>query len=300
MVKIFLARRLAQKRALCPPWRVLQERKHLTRLKTEEEEEPPKRSVSPPEDHCISTKELIEELDIAERRSQALKAELCARRWGGGDVMPLAGPGLSTFSDVTPLAQQRNATNATHWTIYLDYNGVLNAGQPDKLKAMCEFLVSVTQIKASINIRLLSFAPSWERQAETLAELDEAAVMDLFDDITFTTRRHRFEKYYNAPGNTSTGLYEYDAVHPYASAMLFEVFRGGKDTYIRSQHTDRSDAHLILVDDKAAILKAAGQLTSRLRCVEMRRHHFISNPSECYHVRGLDDLYDTIYDLTCH
>ena len=181
-----------------------------------------------------------------------------------------------------------DATEHPGWVIYFDYNGVLNTGGTYMLEAMCRFLVRVDHLDNDIYTCLLSYSPGHPRR--TLAELDDAGVLDLFDQITFTKmRRSGYPQ-----GMNATEHRVYKSTHPAHANVTYEIFQGGKDEYIRSSHNPETDACIMFVDDKAQTLEAARELMPCLHATEMRRHTFFSDPRNYKHVHNLDELYNVI------
>jgi len=182
--------------------------------------------------------------------------------------------------------------------LYLDYNDVLNTGRPDMLEAMCEFLVRVDHIPGDMHITLLSKRKGRRGQLTTLEELDRAGVLDLFDQITFTSERTSRDH----QGMTATEHHIYYPTSlPHSmdersidGIVSYEVFYGGKDQCIHSYHGRHSNGCVVFVDDKAETLEAVRMLTPRAYAIEMRRHRFFTDP-RCYsHVRNLNELYNAI------
>ena len=90
--------------------------------------------------------------------------------------------------------------------LYLDYNGVLNSGTRDKLEEMNEFLVGLDYINYDLRIILLSKRSGRQGRNSTLDELADAGVLDLFDNIVFTSHRTRHDHH----GGTTTEHHVYD------------------------------------------------------------------------------------------
>ena len=77
--------------------------------------------------------------------------------------------------------------------------------------------------------------------------------------------------------------------------MGYEVFYGGKDQYI---HGDHSSGRRVFVDDKAETLWAVSVRTPDVRGIEMRRHHFYTDPNLYGHARSLRELCDAIREVS--
>ena len=73
--------------------------------------------------------------------------------------------------------------------LYLDYNGVLNAGEHDMRGEMSEFLVAVEHIRADVHVELLSKRGGYRGRKITMDEICSAGVLDLCDKITFASER---------------------------------------------------------------------------------------------------------------
>ena len=199
-----------------------------------------------------------------------------------------AKPDMHTTGDATEHTTG-DATEHPRLLIYLDYNGVLNTGEPDMLEAMCTFLVRVHHLHANIYMCLISYSPGHPRR--TLTELDNAGALDLFDQITFTkTRRSGYPRV-----TTATEHRLYASRYPSLGYdVTYEIFDGGKDEYIRSRHNPETDARVMFVDDKAETLEATRELMPYLHATEMRRHTFFSDPRNYTHVHNLHELYNVI------
>lgn len=201
------------------------------------------------------------------------------------------------LGDATELPMQTRgyATERPEISLYLDYNDVLNTGRPDMLEALCEFLVKIDHLNRDIRICLLSKAKRPFRQRATLGELDRAGVLDLFDEIIFTTERTGFE--HEGENATERRIFHGAEVAGIQGsvAVSYEVFYGGKDQYI---HSHRSSEPILLVDDKAATLVATRTLVPWVTGLEMRKHRFYTDPQIYHHVRSLAELHATIATLT--
>ena len=218
--------------------------------------------------------------------------------------------------------------------VYFDYHGVLNSGQSlDYLEEMNEFLVGVDHINYDVRIILLSKGSSYKRRKSTLDDLANAGVLDLFDNIVFTSDKTIHESREFRGENTATEYLVYDqsaeetrraddglpyCYHEFVkrfgqsswdsargssleSTMLrfanYEFFWGGKDQYIRDQHANRKDIAIAFVDDKAEIVEAVFALNPRAHCIEMRRHCFRTDAAVHKHVRNFKELHDAILAL---
>ena len=82
-----------------------------------------------------------------------------------------------------------HATEQPPLFIYLDYDGVLNSGAHDKLDEMNGFLVGLDHIDYDLRIILLSKRNGHRGRNRTLDELADAGVLDIFDNIVFTSDR---------------------------------------------------------------------------------------------------------------
>ena len=178
--------------------------------------------------------------------------------------------------------------------LYLDYNGVLNAGDGhDMLGEMCKFLVAVDHIRADVRVELLSKRRGHRGRNFTMDELNRAGVLDLFDQITFTSERTGHDH----QGDTSIEHHIYRPISRHHEAVRYEVFYGGKDQYIHSHHGHHSSGRIVFVDDKAQTLRAVSVLTPNVCGIEMRRHHFYTEPNLYGHVRNLRELCNAIREV---
>jgi hypothetical protein len=177
--------------------------------------------------------------------------------------------------------------------LYLDYNGVLNAGEHDMREEMCRFLVAVEHIHADVHVELLSKRRGCKGRKITMDEICSAGVLDLFNQITFTSERTGHDH----QGDTSIEQYIYRPASRHHEAVRYEVFHGGKDQYIHSQHCQHSSGRIVFVDDKAQILRAVSVLTPHVCGIEMRRHHFYTDANLYGHVRNLRELCNAIEEL---
>ena len=177
--------------------------------------------------------------------------------------------------------------------LYLDYNGVLNAGEHDMLGEMCEFLVAVDHIRADVRVELLSKRGGHRGRNFTMDELNRAGVLDLFDQITFTSERTGHDH----QGDTSIEHHIYRPISRHHEAVRYEVFYGGKDQYIHSHHGHHSSGRIVFVDDKAQTLRAVSVLMPNVCGIEMRRHHFYTEPNLYGHVRNLRELCNAIREV---
>ena len=107
-----------------------------------------------------------------------------------------------------PLTHTRaHATEQPPVFLYLDYNGVLNSGTRNMLDEMNEFLVGLDYINYDLRIILLSKRSGRQGRNSTLDELADAGVLDLFDNIVFTSHRTRHDHH---GGTAATEHYVYD------------------------------------------------------------------------------------------
>ncbi len=200
---------------------------------------------------------------------------------------------MPTIPEAVLLSQER-----CRLFLYLDYNGVLNSESHHwvqcltqqrqlMLASICKFMVQVDHIPYKLHTTLLSKSSGETRRLITLGELFDAGVLDLFDRIVFTSDR-----------TSDTNICTYTEQLSYQDARLgttaYELFSGGKDQFIHSQHVYGSDESILFVDDKACTVQAVCEATPAAHGIEMRRHCFFTDPSVHVHVRNLNELYDAI------
>ena len=184
------------------------------------------------------------------------------------------------------------AQPTSHLICYTDYNGVLNIGE-DTLVDMAEFLVNLDYLKPDISIRLLSFGGP-RRREQTLQDLAEAGIIDIFDKIIFTEYRVGAD----LPADASMPFTEQRIFHAHLARPLiyvnYEIFHGGKDQCILLATRPSFNETIMFVDDKARILEATLELMPSCIGVEMRHHKFFTNSNIFHHVRTLTELKNTI------
>ena len=189
-------------------------------------------------------------------------------------------------------------------SLYLDYNGVLNAGRPDFLSEMCIFLVAIDKIHPNVRVALLSKRNTPKGRRCTMDELNRAGVLDLFDQITFTSERtgrdHHGDIQLRHDKYLASSHQYYCATSHQHDSVQYQVFQGGKDQYICRHHDYKSAHSIVFVDDKAENLWAVKAASPLVRCIEMRRHHFLTNSNMYDHVYNLDELLNTIRDISKH
>ena len=179
--------------------------------------------------------------------------------------------------------------------LYLDYHGVLNTGIKDMLGEMCQFLVQVDLIRADVRVNLLSKCRGDRGNNTTMDELRDAGVLDLFDQITFTS----VDTGHDHQGDTAIEHHIYSPSSHDNEAVTYTVFYGGKDQYICSQHGQHRDARLIFVDDDWVhqTSQAVKSLTPHICCILMLPPSFYSIPNIYGHVHNLRELYTAIRQI---
>ena len=175
--------------------------------------------------------------------------------------------------------------------LYVDYNGVLNSGS---IEEMCRFVTAIDHLHVSLH--LLSYRKRESGMEQTLSELDDAGVLDLFDTITFTAFRtakereasatERASRRSSATENAPLGSTHHDFsgrhhVRNYTSSY------GGKDEYIQFHD---NGVLTLFVDDKYDTIAAVWQLVPHVQGYEFRRRRFFSPIAACSHVRNLSQL----------
>ena len=179
--------------------------------------------------------------------------------------------------------------------LYVDYNDVLNSGS---IEEMSQFVIRLDQLHVSLH--LLSRRRGKSGMEQTLSELDDAEVLDLFDTITFTAFRtakereasatERASRLSSAAENAPLGSTHHDFPGRHL-VMDYTSFYGGKDEYI---HLHDNGALTLFVDDKYDTIKAVRQLVPHVQGYEFRRHCFFSPIAACSHVRNLSQLFAAI------
>lgn len=173
--------------------------------------------------------------------------------------------------------------------LYLDYNGVLNSGN-DMLEEMCRFVVAMDHLDVSFH--LLSYRKTPHGMMQTLREIDDAGVLDLFDTITFTAFRTAQEREAFATEHAPRPTHhDFISQHDSSASITYETFYGGKDDYIKLHD---NGALTLFVDDKYNSIAAAQWLVPHVHGYEFRRHRFFSPITACKHVRTLADLHVVI------
>ena len=233
--------------------------------------------------------------------------------------MPRAPPVREPKTPHIPLGYTASKDDAHESVdLYLDYNGVLNRESLDGLNAFMTRLDHVDVMNRSssdvLRITLLSFRYNPNKWFDTLDDLANAKVLNMFHNIVFTTERRGYrqgelESILYVPMNrnrisqacmsednnkTNTDYLE-DIPH------YFQWFTGGKDAYIAQRH-EKESTRIIFVDDKWENVKAVKSSRPYATCIWMPRRsmhyeeeEYMLNRKLGYHkATNLTELYRTI------
>ena len=232
--------------------------------------------------------------------------------------MPRAPPVREPRTPHTPLGYTASKKDANESVdLYLDYNGVLNREGLDGLNEFVTRLdhVDVMNLSSSdvLRITLLSFRRNQRKCVNTLDELAEAKVLNMFHNIVFTADRHgyregKLERYLYEPmkrnrislacmsednNKTNTDYYE-------CEPQYYEWFTGGKDAYI-AQRQEKESTRIIFVDDKWENVKAVKTSRSYATCIWMPRRskryeeeEYVLNRGRYNKAFNLEELYRTV------
>ena len=215
--------------------------------------------------------------------------------------------------------------------LYLDYNGVLNQ---EGVENLADFILLVESFRNDVLLDIILVSKAMKRLPYccnvTCNELADAGVLDVFTKLVFTTDRSAEPGTLRRP--CTVELFEYQPLSPTVHPGLpdispstndctdhdfrrqqretvnacFDLFHGGKDQFIYSEHTDvmvdspESADRIIFVDDKSDNLRAVNALNwlpefrGVVQCIELRRRIFRTE-SWAWHTHNLKELYMAIH-----
>ena len=202
------------------------------------------------------------------------------------------------------------------FTLYIDYNNVINSGgqkgSNQMFEDMCRFMINMDHLPLNVYRVLVSYG---NREDITSKELSMAGVGDLFDEIVFTRYRTRNERL-EANGQDHTldlSQYRYPwwrekrwwKSRPKWMPENYAIWSGGKDEYFKHCCPERScPLHCpdvaVFIDDKQGNLRVA-----QFSVPQMKFIHFTNSSSRVQQYRNewqavhtLPQLAKVLKDLT--
>ena len=169
----------------------------------------------------------------------------------------------------TPRSSTENEVQSIY--LYLDYNGVLNSEGSDGLLWLMEGLDFFDNVDAQnddvVQKILLSYRPTIDGCCDTLHQLANAAVLNMFHKTVFTAKRRGHFR-----GEVYTYGY-YPSYHPQpryhkCEPQNYDVYTGGKDAFIAGVHKQQS-TRIIFADDKFETLQAVKDCHPYATCILM-------------------------------
>ena len=155
-------------------------------------------------------------------------------------------------------------------SIYLDYNGVLNREGIDGLNLIMEKL---DHIAGDVRITLISFRCQLRKCHQTLDELAEAKVLNMFDNIIFTAARTgdiqgELQQYSYDPMKSDHIRRAQRNDYHRCETEDYYWYTGSKDAYIAQGH-NKFSTHVIFVDDKFPTVDSVKNMFPYATCIWM-------------------------------
>ena len=176
----------------------------------------------------------------------------------------------ASAGDVEDIASSCRTHELESVNIYLDYNGVLNREGLDGLNVIVEKL---DHIAGDVRITLISFRRQLHKCHETLDELAEAKVLNMFDNIVFTAARTgdiqgELQQYSYDPMKSDHIRRAQRNDYHRCETEDYYWYTGSKDAYIGQGH-NKFSTHVIFVDDKFETVDSVKNMFPYATCIWM-------------------------------
>ena len=219
------------------------------------------------------------------------------------------------------LSEAMTDTTCSHtsiwpFTVYIDYNDVLNSGgqkgSDQMFEDMCRFMINLDHSALNVYTVLVSYG---FRDEITLKELSMACVGDLFDKIVFTRYRTREERLKKSGTDQTPELEEFQyqwwretrwwKTRPRWTPAKYATWSGGKDEYFKHCCPERTCPQqcpdvAVFIDDKQGNLQAAQLLVPQMKCIHFTRRYsrFPQSQNDWQTVHTLPQLAKVVKDFT--
>ena len=176
----------------------------------------------------------------------------------------------ASAGDVEDIASSCRTHELESVNIYLDYNGVLNREGIDGLNLIMEKL---DHIAGDVRITLISFRCQLRKCHQTLDELAEAKVLNMFDNIVFTAARTgdiqgELQQYSYDPMKSDHIRRAQRNDYHRCETEDYYWYTGSKDAYIAQGH-NKFSTHVIFVDDKFPTVDSVKNMFPYATCIWM-------------------------------